>query len=221
MQRHVNAELEFDEKFIKRGVDQGIRHRVDEPDSASVLFVERYLRQWRRKAMILDGKLDCFAIIGAAEERKAIHALRRNVKSQARAVSKKGIAGKRDRIAAALDDLVQRNARSRKGKCARGKPAVLECGRGCNPLRREDLHDRRNFGDWIDYFVRAYLDHAVTPAWLERLLIGRQLNPSSIDRLDNLRAQIEADLDDLSGLIPGRFYDTRSPSPTHRHTTPP
>src|ERR1700692_4702326 len=112
--------------------------------------------------MIPDGKLDCFAIIGAAEERKAIHALGRDVKSQACAVSKKGIAGKPHRMVAALDDLVRRNARSRKSECARGKLAVLECGRGCNPLRREGLHDRRDFGDWIDYFIWTGLDHAVT-----------------------------------------------------------
>src|SRR6202453_4685205 len=47
-------------------------------------------------------------------------------------------------------------------------------------------------------------------ALLERLLIRRQLHPAGVERLDDLRAGVEADIDDLAGLLAGGFHVDRS-----------
>src|SRR5947207_7180971 len=111
MQRHMDAELQFNKKPVQARIDARVWRGCDGPYAAAVRFSKSDFGRRRGEVMVVDSEAHGLAKIHAAEERKSVHAISRDVKSQAGVIGKAWIAREPARVAIACDDVVQRHAR--------------------------------------------------------------------------------------------------------------
>jgi hypothetical protein len=159
MKRYMNAKLHIDQKPVQCRVNFRIRRRVDDPDAAPRFFAEGDVGKRRRQAVIGDSELHRLAVICAAENGEAVHALGRGVKAQTRVIGKKRILRERECVTATGDDLIERYARQWRRHCSGVKPDVAERALQRDTFSSQRFGDRRKFCDWIDFFVGACFDH--------------------------------------------------------------
>src|ERR1700724_3255167 len=111
MQRGMNAKLQFNEKPVQHRVHVRVRQRRDGPYAAPLRFLKLDVGRWTGKAMVTDSEAHGLAKIHAAEDRKSVHAISRDVKSQTCAIGKAWLVREPACVAIALEDLVERDAR--------------------------------------------------------------------------------------------------------------
>src|SRR5271157_3752377 len=110
MERRVNAELQLDEKSVQRRVDIRMRRRNNRPYATIGFLLERDFGVWCGELVILLGEAHCLSEVRAAQNCKSVHSVRRDMKSQTGVIGKMRVGRESDRVAIALDDLIQRHA---------------------------------------------------------------------------------------------------------------
>ena len=84
-----------------------VRHRRDCPYAPIVLLLERDFGCWCSQAVVFYGEVHRMTEIYAAEDRKPVHAIGRDVKSQACMIGEARIMGKLNGVPIAFNDLIK------------------------------------------------------------------------------------------------------------------
>ena len=84
----MDAELQFNKKPVQACIHARVWHGCDGPYAAAVRFSKSDFGRRRGEVMVVDSEAHGLAKIHAAEERKSVHAISRDVKSQAGVIGK-------------------------------------------------------------------------------------------------------------------------------------
>src|ERR1700736_3027490 len=75
----MNADLHLGDEAVNLRIDCGVHIGLNGPAAESLSLIELDRCQWRRKRMILRGHSHCLAKVGAAQNRKSVHAIGRDM----------------------------------------------------------------------------------------------------------------------------------------------
>ena len=157
VKRDVDAELEFDNEAVEARVDRRMRERIDRPNRPTRLVGEAQLDHWRRKLMVADDELHGLAKVHAAEDGEAVHAVRRDMRPQARQEGE--VPTEADCVLIRRDDLRDGHEHCWRPQLVRRDRGSSQPGGGRDALRREAFHDHGDFRRRVDSFLPTDIDH--------------------------------------------------------------
>ncbi len=133
-------------KPVERRVHARMRDRNDGPYPAAVLLPERDIGRRRGEDMIVDREAHGLPEAHAAQQREPVHAVGRDVESQAGLEGEARIAQQPVGVLVAFDDLAERDARIGRGDVALGKFEAAQRFPQRHPLHGECVHRRGKLG---------------------------------------------------------------------------
>src|SRR5581483_8138959 len=107
MKRNPDPDMQFDNKSIGDGIEARHQCRADRPQSQIALFPEHDIDGRCRELVVLFRETRRLPEVRAAEDCETIHAIGREMKTQARLIDESRLSIKSTGVGIALDDLTE------------------------------------------------------------------------------------------------------------------